>query len=590
MNHSISHFTDRGRLFLKLPILVKSLELPMREAIRAAHTAYGITPEEFVRGMLKMGGTGTPDLVMLRSGITLDASGDPYSQLDLQTSLKYLCCGGLRIVSDENGLREYATDQDAFFHFFGIDHCYEAVPQRPCGRMLKAGDFGRAMLRLHRILTEEDKESPFSLFSPKGLQRKVKVLLSLTQPLCDTPWEYQQQCEELMRQLVRAHFTAIDAEAEARCVKRKQDTESLFQQGCRLQHGDGVPRDPEAAVRYYQAAADQDHQAARLALGRCQQTGDGIQWNIPAAVAIYQELTAANYSPAMHALAECYLQGIGVEQSAEQAEYLYLRAADLGDTSAMNVLADGYQSGTRFARNLQKAFRLYARSADAGDPEGAFGIGECYRTGTGTDPDPVLAAHWFQQAADGGSALGMFALGSCYMDGAGLAEDACLAESWYRRAADAGMAMARAMADAATILLPDGNRACDTSLAASLSWLMALAHSGEASAAYLLARFYAEGICTEADSVLALSWYEAAAAAGSKPAARALAVCYLDGLGVDPDPVEALMVCCKAAGAGDQAAMHQLAGLLEQESVCRSFAHALRQLATKPKGASEDAV
>jgi len=577
MNYSSALFADRDRLFLKLPLFVKRLEFLMREAVRACHAACGITQAAFVKGMLKLGGTGEPDLVLLPAGITLDASGDPYSQLDLRTCLKYLCCGGLRILSEEDGVREYAADQDAFFRFFGIEYRYEEALQRPCGRVLKAGDFSRAMLRLHRTLTVEDKESPFSLLSPKDLRRKVKALMSLVQPLCDTAWEHQAACEELMRQLVQAHFTATDAEAEERCMQRETDAEAMYQKGCRLQHGDGVPRDPEAAVRCYQKAAEQGHQAAQLALGRCRQTGDGIGWDVPAAIGIYRELISANYSPAMRALAECHLQGIGVQKDVEQAEYLYLRAADLGDTGSLNVLADGYQSGTQFPQNFRKAFRMYTLSANAGDPEGAFGLGECYRTGTGTERDLVSAFYWYQKAADGGNCLGMFALGSSYLDGAGVAEDTRLAESWYRRAADGGTAMARAMADAVTLLLPDGPRACDAALAAALSWLMILANSGEASAAHLLAQFYAEGICADADPVLAFSWYETAAKAGSKPAARAIADCYLRGFGVEADPAQALLCYCRAVEDGDRIAMDQLAGLLEQESVRLSFASALRQ-------------
>jgi len=208
-------------VFQKLPQLVEKLEFFMREAIRTAHIAHGITPDVFVRGMLLMGGTGGPKQVTLGSGITLDAGGDPYRQLDLQTCLKYLCCGGLRIVSESGDPLAYATDQDAFFDHFGVDCRYEVAPARPCRRLLKAGEFGSAMLRLYRILTEGDPESPCSLYSRKALSYKLRALIGVLQPLCDTRWAYAASCIRLMRVLVKSHFRTIDAENELICSQRK---------------------------------------------------------------------------------------------------------------------------------------------------------------------------------------------------------------------------------------------------------------------------------------------------------------------------------------------------------------------------------
>lgn len=208
---------------------------------------------------------------------------------------------------------------------------------------------------------------------------------------------------------------------------------------------------------------------------------------------------------------------------AEFPEYTRLTAAELGDTDGLNVLADFYRRGTNVPQDLHKAFQLYTRSAQAGSAAGAYGLGECYWEGSGTDRDPALAAYWFQKAAEGGDAMGMFALGCCYLDGIGIGEDAHLAQNWFQQAADTGMAMARAMANASTVLFSSQERACEAALAESVSWLMLLAESGEPAAAYLLARFYGEGICLTADAEQAFYWYDAAAKAGSMPAMRTLA-------------------------------------------------------------------
>lgn len=557
--------STRDEVFAILPFLMKEVEKLMREAIRAAHIANLISPDEFIGGMLRLGGTGTSERVTLRSGITMEVGEDPYAKLDLQTCLKYLLCGGLRIVSRDGDNWKYAMDQDIFYHFFGIEYRYETVPERPCKRMLNAGNFSASMLQLYRIITA-DAGASYSLISNKALPDKVKALIGVIQPLGDTLWEQREQSRALMRVLSQAHFAALDTNAE-----------DLYAAGCRLQQGEGLPRDPESAVRCYQAAAAKGSQAAQLALAKCQQQGDGTQWDIPAAVATYRALAEANYSPALLALAECYLRGTGVNQCIEQAEYLYLRAAELGNADALNILAEAYQNGNQFPKDQAKAFRFYTRSAEAGSVDGAYHLGECFRTGMGTARDDEQAVFWFRKAAEGGNALGMFALASCCMDGMGTQENLPQAITWYRNAADTGSAMARAMADAATVLLSTQERASEAALHAAVSWVMLLAQSGEASAAYLLAHFYTEGIGVQTDAELAFSWYHSAAQSGSKPAVRALADCYFKGFGVEADPVRALVLYSKAVEERDCVAAKELAALLSQEPAISSLIAVLRQ-------------
>lgn len=328
MDHQFKPITCPERLVTQLPALVGRVEYLMRRALRAAHSEQGITPGEFLSGMLLMGGTGTPDRVVLRSGIVLNASEDPYDHLDLLTCLKYLCCGGLRILSKDGEKWVYATDQDAFFRFFGIPYHYDTVPQRPCRRMLRAGDFGRSMLRLYRILSADPKDD-HSLSSRSDLTAKVKALMGVLQPLCDTPWEHRERCVRLMRILVKAHFVTSDAQAQA-----------IFEEGCRLQQGDGVDRDPEAAVHCYQKAAAAGHPGARLALARCQQLEDGMPWDIPAAVQTYRALADQGYGPAMRSLADCHWKGIGVESDPLEALSLYSQAARTGDPLALEALEE----------------------------------------------------------------------------------------------------------------------------------------------------------------------------------------------------------------------------------------------------------
>ncbi len=428
----VDHFNAQQAVFLKLPHLVEELEFPLQEAIRTAHIARGITPGEFVRGMLLMGGTGTPDRVTLRSGITLDASGDPYRQLDLRTCLKYLCCGGLRVLSEKAGVREYATDQDAFFAFFDIDYRYEEAPERPCGRMLKAGDFSRAMLRLHRMLTEENRDGLYSLFSRRALLRKVQVLMDILQPLCDTSWAYQTQCEAILRTLVQDRLAALDAETEAECCYRK---------GLACCRSHGVRNMPTGeAMEYFRHASKLGHAQATFLIGIC-----GLEhgvWDYGDEPLYYPLIDAA-------------------KQGAKRAELL---AA---------VFEDHYPSEK--ACNWSDLICFLQNPAGEYTME-KYALGYCYlqRAKYGNDPakDNKSALHWLELAAGEGSKAAM-----CLLYELTRKENPASAMAWLKRAATEGSFKAMRMMYLAT---------CGSDPQDAAAWLRKAVEAGDSGAGIAL--------------------------------------------------------------------------------------------------------
>ena len=288
-------FDGRRQVLAKLPHTVEALEKPLQEAIRAAHIAAGIAPVDFVRGMDFLG-----------KGFTLDPDGDPYSQLSLQTCLKYLCCGGLRIVGETESGREYATDQDAFFRFFDIEYRYDAAPKRPCGRVLQAGTFGSAALWLHRIATVTDSNDPYSPYSPRGLDGKVRALMDVLRPLCDTRWGYQAACQVLMAQLVQDHLVAMDAENEAQCCYRK---------AVALCRERGLHMFPsQEAMALFHRASVLGHAEATLLIGlRALELGQWYDGDEPA-YAILQEAAKLG-CPGAELLAEAFIPHYPSEES-----------------------------------------------------------------------------------------------------------------------------------------------------------------------------------------------------------------------------------------------------------------------------------
>ena len=287
-------FFGRAAALENLPHRVLALEKPLQEAIRTAHIAKGVSPEEFVKG-----------LSLLGKGFAPEEGHDPY-RLPLRVCLAYLCCGGLRIVSQTESGREYASDQDAFFDFFGIEYRYDTAPKRPCKRVLRAGAFGSAALWLYRMATVTDSDDRYSPYSPRGLDGKVRVLMDVLRPLCDTRWGYQEACETLMAQLVQDHLLAMDAQNEATCCYRK--AVAL----CRERGLDMFPSQ-EAMALFHRASA-LGHAEATLLIGlRALELGQWYDGDEPA-YAILQEAAKLG-CPGAALLAEVFMPHYPSEES-----------------------------------------------------------------------------------------------------------------------------------------------------------------------------------------------------------------------------------------------------------------------------------
>lgn len=424
-------------VFLNLPIFLKRMERPMQEAIRTAHDAFGYTPGEFVRDLTADTTGPRGEGYTLPFSQAIDPGRDPYRQMDLRSCLKYLCCGGLRITGYSDGEPEFAKDQDTFFVFFGVDMYYTAPADALWRRRLCAGEVGRALMHLYRMLFVQDETNRESLCSREDLAKKLGWMITALQPLCDTRWEHQEVCAQLQRDLVKERFRALDAE--------------LALAKCKL-WGKSISRDRDGALRTMRTLAAQDH------------------------------------GPAIKELAECYLRGLGVERDFARAEALYLQAADCGDTDALNALGCAYWNGRGCDPQPQKALALYLRAAQAGNAEGQFFVGRCYLRGDGVARDIPKAHGWLHRAAEQGYAQAMCDLGRCCAEEIGVPQDMTEAERWFRKAANSGLALAGGVADAIAIGVLGQPEYTPERLANAVSWLQALTEEEDTLAAYLLER------------------------------------------------------------------------------------------------------
>jgi uncharacterized protein len=147
--------------------------------------------------------------------------------------------------------------------------------------------------------------------------------------------------------------------------------------------GLGVKRNPEIAVGYFQAAA-QESPSAGWNLGQCYFAAQGVEQDIPKALAAWKQAAKLGHGRSASTAAMVYLAGDGVNRDTQQARQLATRAAELNDPSGLILLGElEFQAG-----EIDKARGHWAKASKM-KPTSA--------TGQPTQPSDQMAA---QQGAD----------------------------------------------------------------------------------------------------------------------------------------------------------------------------------------------
>jgi TPR repeat protein len=198
-----------------------------------------------------------------------------------------------------------------------------------------------------------------------------------------------------------ASAAALDTQAEG-YYNQKNYTEAapLFDQACSggsmractflgfmYEHGQGVGRDSEKAVRLYNTACDGDFATACRDLGPVYTDGEP---GIPK-----DEARAASYNLKACNLGEfdgCagagwdYYRGIGVGVDFQRAASLLTKSCDGNSAYGCNDLGVLYNRGEGVTEDQGKAATLFQRACTGGDPHGCSNLGDSYRYGRGGLP------------------------------------------------------------------------------------------------------------------------------------------------------------------------------------------------------------
>jgi enhanced entry protein EnhC len=246
------------------------------------------------------------------------------------------------------------------------------------------------------------------------------------------------------------------------------DPQSQFEIGQMFQYGIGIAQNDQAAIVFYQNAAEQQHLGAEYNLGilylehakepadyqtalnwltdsafkgndKAQfvlarildqgKTGadgtDYIKTNHDQAVSMLYLSAANGFGPAQYQLAD-YLahegtQGLTVEVKKHKLaliRQLYAGAANSGVAQALLPLAF-YNAMNGSQEQQYKAFAVAQEQANNGDEKAALLLGLLYDRGIGISQDAAKAIYWYEQA--GANPVSQFILGTYTLEGKGIA-------------------------------------------------------------------------------------------------------------------------------------------------------------------------
>ena len=139
-----------------------------------------------------------------------------------------------------------------------------------------------------------------------------------------------------------------------------------------LLDGQGVARDPAAALRWFGAAAQAGDAVGMNMVGRCAEHGWGTAVDTPLAARWYRAAAERGLDWGMYNLATLLALGEGVVRDRPQALALFRRAAALGHAKSVTMIGSFYEDGWVVEADRAAAADHYRRAAEAGDFRGQF--------------------------------------------------------------------------------------------------------------------------------------------------------------------------------------------------------------------------
>jgi serine/threonine protein kinase/TPR repeat protein len=218
--------------------------------------------------------------------------------------------------------------------------------------------------------------------------------------------------------------------------------------------------EPDAALKWFTAAANNGQTEAMTQTGLMMANGLGCQRDFAKAFAFFQMGASAGDSDAMVAKADCYYYGKGVPADPMLAVELLQSAAVLNHPQGMNLLGDILTKGIpgRLPPNPAEAFRLFSSAQKLGNPDAQANLGVLYVKGLGVEKDPRRAMDLWKDGAERLRSPACMLLYAVALEGGLLGErNPGAARDWYYQDAKLGNARALDWCRSNGVPVVDGN-------------------------------------------------------------------------------------------------------------------------------------
>ncbi|KAK6173927.1 hypothetical protein SNE40_017298 [Patella caerulea] len=248
--------------------------------------------------------------------------------------------------------------------------------------------------------------------SIKGKHEDIKANVSATSNLDKVMKDFQISCKNysaLGKSIIGLqHIESRNMSAAVSCLKESSNlghSSSQFNLGLCYEVGDGVEKDLDKAMEYYEKAGESGHAEALYNLALLQEDEDtmielleksaehglsqaqkylGVYYSestdpgdIEKSTAFFKSAADQNDSEAQCFLAMCYERGLGVEVNECKAAELYHKAAQSDNDGAMYNLAVFYEHGLGgLPEDKISAMELYEKAAKAGNEHAQFRLNE----------------------------------------------------------------------------------------------------------------------------------------------------------------------------------------------------------------------
>ena len=124
--------------------------------------------------------------------------------------------------------------------------------------------------------------------------------------------------------------------------------------------------DYEAAIKWYEQAAQDGYANAQYNLARMYQNGEGVTRDYGAAIKWYKRAIKQTHSNAQYNLGMMYVRGKGVAVDYKAAAELFKKASSMGHRDSQNNLGYMYSQGYGVAKDYTRAYMWLDISASKG--------------------------------------------------------------------------------------------------------------------------------------------------------------------------------------------------------------------------------